>query len=133
METMVKKQLESSEIQTGACRYCGQIYQFETDGRATQEQLDRWAEEKCDCMEAGIERKRAERANEAKENIVELAGESHTEAAEVICRGIDLLMSGNVASVAVVTSDGYRLSATVSTKGAIKTEVTKTVKKSKEA
>ena len=35
-ENMTKKQLETSEIQTGACHYCGQIYQFETDGRAAE-------------------------------------------------------------------------------------------------
>lgn len=35
-EIMTKKQLESSEIQTGACRFCGQIYQFETDGNASE-------------------------------------------------------------------------------------------------
>ncbi len=51
-ENMTKKQLESSEIQTGACHYCGQVYQFETDGRATETQLDKWAEEKCGCGEA---------------------------------------------------------------------------------
>ncbi len=56
-ETMVKKQLESSEIQTGACHYCGQVYQFETDGRATEEQLDEWAEEKCKCRDARIKKK----------------------------------------------------------------------------
>ena len=54
---MIRKQLESSEIQTGACHYCGQIYQFETDGRATEEQLDTWAVEKCDCVAAQVDRK----------------------------------------------------------------------------
>ncbi len=56
-ENMTKKQLESSEIQTGACHYCGQVYQFETDGRATEEQLDSWAEEKCDCIDARIKKR----------------------------------------------------------------------------
>lgn len=65
-ENMTKKQLESSEIQTGACHYCGQIYQFETDGRATEEQLDKWAEEKCDCVNAQITRRKMKTADKAK-------------------------------------------------------------------
>lgn len=132
-ETMVKKQLENSEIQTGACHYCGQIYQFETDGRATEEQLDAWAVEKCDCGDAKIEKRRVKRANEAKDNIRELAGENQEEAVDLICQGIDQLLIGKIATVSVTTRGGYKLSATINAKGNIKTEITKTVKKSKEA
>lgn len=132
-ETMIKKQLEGSEIQTGACHYCGQIYQFETDGMATEEQLDAWAVEKCDCHGARIEQKRVNRAAEAKDNIRELAGENQEEAVDLICQGIDHLLIGKIATVAVTTRGGYKLSATINAKGNLKTEITKTVKKSKEA
>lgn len=64
-ENMTKKQLESSEIQTGACHYCGQVYQFETDGRATEEQLDAMALAKCDCLDAQIIRRKIKTADKA--------------------------------------------------------------------
>lgn len=132
-ENMVKKQLESSEIQTGACRFCGQIYQFETDGRATEEQLDRWAEEKCDCGDAIVNRNRRTKADAAKDNMREMAGERYEEAAEVICGGIDLLVGLRAVKVTVNTGRGVKLSASVNSKGNIKTEITRTQKASQEA
>ncbi len=87
-ETMIKKHFENSEIQTGACHYCGQVYQFETDGMVTEEQLDEWAEEKCDCIDARINKKRRGKANNAKVEIENLLGEGYPEACEVLKAGI---------------------------------------------
>ena len=52
----VKKQVESSEIQYGSCRFCGQTYQIEASGMCGQDRLDGWATEKCDCSAAKEER-----------------------------------------------------------------------------
>lgn len=138
-EVITKKQLESSEIQTGACHYCGQIYQFETDGRATEEQLDAWAVEKCDCGGAVMKRRRAEKAEEAKQDIFEIAEESECEqtqrdaALNLICEGIDLLVEQKIESMGVVLKDGHKMNVKINGKGNIKTEISKTTKKSKEA
>lgn len=138
-EVITKKQLESSEIQTGACHYCGQIYQFETDGRATEEQLDAWAVEKCDCVDAKIERKYAEKINEAQANVREMIEEIESDpeqphfATGLICDGIDLLARRKIVSLQVVMRNGYKLSAKINDKGNIKTEISKTIKKCKEA
>ncbi len=138
-EVMTKKQLESSEIQTGACRFCGQIYQFETDGLATEEQLDAWATEKCDCVDAKIEQKYTKKADEAKANIMEMLEESggapdQTQVeTDLMCQGIDLLARQKIVSMAVVTRRGYKLSAKINEKGNLKTEISKTIKRSKEA
>lgn len=138
-ETMTKKQLEGSEIQTGACRFCGQIYQFETDGRATEEQLDAWAAEKCDCVDAKIERKYAEKTNEAQTNIREMLEEIEKDseqthfATDLIRDGIDLLARRKIVSFQVVMRNGCKLSAKINDKGNIKTEISKTLKRSKEA
>lgn len=138
-ETMTQKQLEGSEIQTGACRFCGQIYQFETDGRATENQLNAWAAEKCDCIDARIEQKHTLKADEAKENMMELIEgrecdpEKTCYAKNLICDAIDLLAHDRINSAVVVTREGYKLSATINSKGNLKTEISRTVKKSKEA
>lgn len=126
-ETMVKKQLEGSEIQTGACHYCGQVYQFETDGRATETQLDKWAEEKCGCGEAALERQWREKADEAKQNTEELFGESFPEACEILKEGIDLIVRHKATKVAV-DAKGGKLSVQKSKNG-IKAEISRTEKK----
>lgn len=130
--TMVKKQLESSDIQTGACHYCGQIYQFETDGRATEEQLDRWAEEKCDCTAAKIEQKKRKKAEQAKEKICQLFHEGYPEVASLLISGVDMLIEGKAVKVTVDTGVGAKLAITINSKGNIKAEIAKTAKSSVE-
>lgn len=131
-EVMIKKQLESSEIQTGACHYCGQIYQFETDGQATEEQLDKWAEEKCDCTAARIERKKREKAERTKEKISQLFHEGYPEAAAILISGVDLLIEDKAVKVTVDTGVGAKLSIGINSKGNIKAEIAKTAKNSVE-
>ncbi|MFG6334809.1 MAG: hypothetical protein K1W20_04960 [Lachnospiraceae bacterium] len=132
-EIMTKKQLESSEIQTGACRFCGQIYQFETDGKASEEQLDAWAVEKCDCIDARIEQKRQVQKDEAKANIEELLGEGREDVAGILNHGIDLILKKTATRVIVKTGRGETMQVSVNKDGITKAEITKTVKKSKEA
>ena len=131
-ETMIKKQFENSDIQTGACRFCGQIYQFETDGRVTEEQLDDWAVEKCDCVDAQIYRKRSERADEAKDCIEDLIGEKYPEISETLKRSIDMILEQKITKISVDTGKGKKMSVMVNAKGIIKVEISKTEKKSTE-
>ena len=132
-EKIVKKQYESSEIQTGACKFCGQIYQFETGGQASEEALDAWATEKCDCIDARIEQKRQQRATEAKANVQELLGEGREDVENLLDHGIDLISEKKVARVTVKTGEGETMNVSINKDGIIKTEITKTTKKSKEA
>lgn len=131
-ENMTKKQLESSEIQTGACQYCGQVYQFETDGRASEGQLDAWAAEKCDCIASRIERKKRQKADNAKKKMEELFGENFMDEREVMYRAIDLMVQDKVIKTTVDLGNGIKLSAGMNAKGNIKTEITQTKKRSTE-
>ncbi len=131
-ETMVKKQLESSEIQTGACRFCGQIYQFETAGQATEEQLDAWALEKCDCVDAKVERRKREKGEKAKKNLKELLGEKYKDAYGILAQGIDMIIRYRAQKVTVDTGANGKVSVSETAKGGIKVEVSQTVKKSRE-
>ncbi len=131
-ETMTKKKLESSEIQTGACHFCGQVYQFETDGRATEEQLDAWAAGKCDCIDARTERKRRQRADLAKEKLEELLDKNFMEEREVLYKAIDLMVQDKIVRTTVDIGNGIKLSVGMNAKGSIKTEITQTKKRSAE-
>lgn len=131
-ENMTKKQLESSEIQTGACHYCGQIYQFETDGRATDEQLNMWAVEKCDCIDARIESKRKQKADRAKKKMEELFDENFLDEREVLYKAIDLMVQDKIVKATVDVGNGIKLSVGMNAKGSIKTEITQTKKRSAE-
>lgn len=131
-ETMVKKQLEGSEIQTGACRFCGQIYQFETDGRATEEQLDTWAVEKCDCTSAQLERTRRIKAEKAKEKLDKLLGENFEEGKEILYAAIDQIAAHKLNKATLDIGNGIKVSVSVNAKGAIKSEITQTKKRSTE-
>lgn len=131
-ENMTKKQLESSEIQTGACHYCGQVYQFETDGRATEEQLNMWAVEKCDCINARRESKRKQKADRAKKKMEELFDENFLDERELLYKAIDLMVQDKIVKATVDVGNGIKLSVGMNAKGSIKTEITQTKKRSAE-
>lgn len=54
----VEKKLDSTRIEVGACRFCGQTYQLEVDGPWTAAMLDKAATEKCTCDDALKAKKR---------------------------------------------------------------------------
>ncbi len=78
MAVPTKKRAESSVIQIGTCRFCGQTYQLETSGRCSEEQLNEWATEKCDCSEAKEEREVKAAEEKAAKNIERLFGKYDT-------------------------------------------------------
>ena len=73
-----QKQTDTSEIQIGTCKFCGQTYQLETSGMCSQEQLDERATEKCDCGEAKETREMKEAEDKAIKNIEKLFGQYDT-------------------------------------------------------
>lgn len=131
-ENMTKKQLESSEIQTGACHYCGQIYQFETDGRMTEEQLDAMALAKCDCIDAQIIQKKMKTADKAKKKMEELFEGNFQDERKILCRAVDLIVDDKNTKAAIATGNGIKISVGINAKGNIKTEITQTKKRSAE-
>lgn len=73
------EKVEGTEIQYGACKFCGQTAPLETVGAVTQEQLDEWATEKCDCVKSKAWAKKKERFKKAQTSICELfPGDSET-------------------------------------------------------
>lgn len=54
----VEKKLDSTRIEVGTCKFCGQTYQLEVDGPWTEDMLDKAATEKCTCDDALKAKKR---------------------------------------------------------------------------
>lgn len=121
----VKKQVESSEIQYGSCKYCGQIYQLETSGLCEQERLDEWATEKCDCSAAKEERKREKQELEAQINIKEMFGEY--DAAPVLRAAVHPIAIGAIDSVTVRIGSGVKATIKLTSKGKIQVKKTTTL------
>lgn len=48
--------LPTSYTEIGECPYCGQSYEFETIGPAPEEIRQKWAIQKCDCIDARLHR-----------------------------------------------------------------------------
>lgn len=121
----VKKQVESSEIQYGSCKYCGQTYQLETSGMCEQDRLDEWATEKCNCSEAKEERKREKQELEAQINIKEMFGEY--DAAPVLRAAVHPVAMCAIDSVTVNIGNGVKGTIKMTGKGKIQVKKTTTL------
>ncbi len=127
IETVVpaKKQVESSEIQIGFCKFCGQSYQLETSGVCSQEQLDEWAAEKCDCGEAKEDRKMKEQERKAERNIKKMFGEY--DAAPVLLAAVHPIAICALDSVTVSIGNGVKGTIKLTSKGKIQVKKTTTL------
>lgn len=101
-----KKQVEGSVIQIGSCRFCGQTYQLETSGMCSEEQLNEWATEKCDCGEAKYEREMKAAEEKAAKNIERLFGKCDTGA--ILKAAIHSVSTLAVDSVIVNVGNGVK-------------------------
>lgn len=127
VETAVpaKKQVESSEIQIGSCKFCGQSYQIETSGVCSQERLDEWATEKCDCGDAKEEKKRKEQEIKAELNIEILFG-GEGGAVKILRAAVHPVAECTVDSVTVNIGNGVKGTIKLTSKGKIQIKKTKT-------
>lgn len=128
----MKKQLESSEIQHGACRFCGQIMSFETSGLAKEDDLNEWAVEKCDCTAAKIYTKRKKSVNTAKERVntffSNISGPSGETAIRLLNEAIDAIIQNEIEQITINIGDGCKGKVSTNSKGNIKVERTDTKK-----
>ena len=128
MNTLGEKP-EGVELQYGACRFCGQTTQLETDGRATQEQLDEWATEKCGCKEALIYRDRARRRKATRNNIAEMFRDME-EVREMLDLCVQPLQDRKMSSV-TINSGNTKGTVKIDSEGNLIVERTETNKKQK--
>ncbi|MCM1057909.1 MAG: hypothetical protein NC517_09915 [Firmicutes bacterium] len=106
MAVPTKKQADSSTIQIGACKFCGQTYQLETSGMCTQDQLDEWATEKCDCYEASETRNMKAAEDKAIKNVEKLFGKY--DAGAILKAAVHSVAIAAVDSVVVNVGNGIK-------------------------
>lgn len=93
-------------MQYGSCKFCGKTYPFETIGNATEEYLDEWATEKCNCSEAKKQRELKVSEGRAVRNIEKLFGNGY--AGEILKAAVHSVAIGEIDSVTVNVGNGVK-------------------------
>lgn len=132
-EKTAKEYLEGTEVQLGACIYCGQVFNLQTSGQCTEEQLNRWATDQCDCSGARGARRVEESEKKAKDNIEKFFRENSPEAADIMKMAVRSVQEQKIASITVDTGFGVKGSVKLTNKGFIKVEKSISKKTSLEA
>lgn len=132
-EKTAKEYLEGTEVQLGACIYCGQVFNLQTSGQCTEEQLNRWATDQCDCSGARGARRAEESEKKAKDNIEKFFRENSPEAADIMKMAVRSVQEQKIASITVDTGFGVKGSVKLTNKGFIKVEKSISKKTSLEA
>lgn len=122
-----------TDQQTGTCIYCGQSMILKTVGVPSQEQLDKWATEKCSCDQAKKAQEKAKAKRTAVDNIQYMFREHHPEVEAIMKEALPYIEDGTIAKIAIDTGTGVKGSMWQTTKGAIKVEMATTSKKALEA
>lgn len=118
-----------STLQTGCCHYCGQVINLETDGKRTEAELDRMAQDKCNCYGAA----RARRIESTGKNIDKLFGEDFPDVAELLKAAAPMIMQYELNKITIDTGKKVKAVLTMNSKGAIKVEKNYTAKASVES
>lgn len=117
-----KEKLEGTETSYGTCKYCGQVHHIQTTGQCTEEQLNDWATEMCNCSGAKLDKKRAATEEAAKNNIEKLFRESYPETADLLRQAVNPVVRNMIAGIAIDTGHGIKGKVTLTGKGKIKVE-----------
>lgn len=120
--TEVKEKPEGTETSYGTCRYCGQVHHMQTTGQCSEEQLNEWATEMCNCSGAKMEKKRKTLEETAKNNIEKLFREHYPETADLLRQAVNPVVRSLIASVTVDTGHGIKGKVTFTSKGKVKVE-----------
>lgn len=121
------KRLEASDMQQGACIYCGQLWSFETIGLADGDKLDEWATEKCDCSAAKAQTQKKKSLKVAKEKIKQFfPGDNVT--LDILDKATDAIYDDHIEDITINIGNGVKAKVSTNRKGNIKVERTVTTK-----
>lgn len=118
----VKERPEGTETSYGTCKYCGQVHHMQTTGQCTEEQLNDWATEMCNCSGAKMEKNRKTSEEKAKNNIEKLFRENYPETADILKAAVNPVVRNLVASITVDTGHGIKGKVNLTGKGKVKVE-----------
>lgn len=145
---MLYKQVEEQEKQRlgggvataiGTCRFCGQTASSKALEEWSQEEIDELTCELCGCAEAKAYAYKKRQKERAREKIELLFGKSNGEvivpnaAVELLHAAVVPVCEGIINSITADIGDGVKGKISITSKGAIKVERTKTDKSTYEA
>lgn len=133
---IMKKNEAGGVLQTGACKFCGQITQIETDGWDA-EKCDEACTELCDCTEAYIYTTRKAQKERAIEAINEQFGQQSENAVDesvidLLEQIAHMLVEHDIKKATIDIGNGLEGKLTTTPKGNIKVERTKKEKATQE-
>ena len=132
LEELKREHPDGLEVQTGACRFCGQMAQIETLFPWEQEKLNEAATELCTCGEALYYTSRKKRVEKAKKTLgLELKSYLSEESIMLLQNAVELIENEEAKSI---TFDGKenKVKISMTAKGGIKIEKTKVKKEVRE-
>lgn len=124
---------------TGACRFCGQMATLEAPETWSDEDIDELATECCKCQEAedyAYKKRRKERAIEAiihQFGPYQETGIIREGTMELLAEIADQVVEAKIQSGTIEIGEGLKAKISMTAKGAVKVERSKTEKESKEA
>lgn len=138
VEEYKKETPDGIRTETGACRYCGQIRQVQTIFDWDDNKINEAATELCNCDEAAKESDRKQRKERAIKSIERQFGEVSTTIVDQEVRDtmetiVDLICNDRMQSATLDIGKGLKAKISITGKGVIKVERTKTVKTVEEA
>lgn len=121
----------------GGCKYCGQIAALEIPSDWTEEMCNELATELCECTEAGIYARKKKQKEKASEAIEEQFGDKAEDRIEEEVIGLlniiaDMVIEDRLNSGTLDIGDGIKAKISLTAKGTVKVERTKTEKGAKE-
>lgn len=135
-----KKKLDTSDIQYGTCRYCGQTFALETSGMMTSDDLDEAATYKCDCTGSKLLVARRKRIAKAMDNIDDIFkptgtadGEKENVIGQILKENVERIINEDVAKITIDNGTGTKATITMTSKGGIKVTRNTVYQNSKEA
>ncbi len=121
-----------SELQIGACIYCGQSRQIEADGRKTEQELANMATMLCNCEEAKAAQDVEMMQTTAETNVEKLFREENPDMASLLKAAVLPIMGDRIDQI-IIKSGKMQGKVSVNSKGGIKVERTDTHKKALES
>lgn len=125
---------EGLEIQTGACRYCGQLGQVNTLFGWSQEDIDEAVTCNCQCETAVKYKEAKERKDKAKKRITEIFGEGAEEKAiaqdtvNILLNVVDAIEEKHMKGITIDVGHGICAKVSKMAKESIKVERTENTK-----
>ena len=133
LEELKREHPDGLEVQTGSCRFCGQMAQIETLLPWPQEKLDEAATELCGCAAAQNYASRKKRMEKAKCTVERQFGKYLPKTAvELLKTAVELIEEDQIDSLTLDVGNGLKGKISMTSKGNIKIEKTETRKETQE-